>query len=470
MIRTKMHSRMMYGIVAITLSSFILAGCATDSKPVDGATQAKAITVWTTDTIPDRVAATQAIITKFTAATGINVKLVGVAEDQFGQVLTSSVAANDLPDVFGSVSLPQVRMLAANKLVDSKAAAAVVKNLGTGTFSKSALEMTQDGDKQLAVPSDWWPQLLFYRKDLFAAAGLAAPKTYADILADAKVLNSPKVAGFVGATTAGAAFTQQTFEEIALANNCQVVNNSGKITFDSPECVNALNFYRDLIKKYSVAGAQDVGTVRASYFAGQSAMMIWSSYILDEMAGLRNDAKPSCSQCVTDPTFLAKNTGMVPAIQGPDSHKVAQFGEIASWAIRAGGATDSAQKFVQYMLSDGYIDWLSFGVEGKLPVRQGTQQIPTEFADTWKKLPTGVDTKAPLANFYPAEVLNGLQGGLANISRWGITQGQGALIGASYSELPVAQAVSDVTNGGVDAKTAAKEAAAALQSIQDSLK
>jgi multiple sugar transport system substrate-binding protein len=199
-------------------------------------------------------------------------------------------------------------------------------------------------------------------------------------------------------------------------------------------------------------------------------MMIWSSYILDEMAGLRNDAKPSCPECVADPTFLAKNTGIVSAIQGPDSDKAVQFGEIASWVIRAGGATDSAQKFVQYMLGDGYIDWLSFGVEGKLPARQGTQQNPTEFVDTWKKLPTGVDIKAPLANFYPVEVLNGLQGGLANISRWGITQGQGALVGASYSELPVAQAVSDVTNGGMDTKTAAKEAAATLQSIQDSLK
>jgi multiple sugar transport system substrate-binding protein len=470
MTRIKRHSPVLYGVVAVALSSFVLAGCATTSKPVAEATKSKAITVWTTDTLPDRVAATQVIIAKFTAATGIDVKLVGVAEDQFDQVLTSSVAANTLPDVFGSVSLPQVRALAADNLVDTTAAAAVVKALGQNTFSANALDLTKDGDKQLAVPSDFWPQQLFYRKDLFAAAGLAAPKTYSDILADAKALNSSKVAGFVGATTPGAAFTQQTFEHIALANNCQMVDNSGKITFDSSNCVNALNFYGDLIKNYSVPGAQDVNTVRASYFAGQSAMMIWSSYVLDEMAGLRNDAKPTCPQCVTDPTFLAKNTGIVSAIQGPDSSKAAQFGEIASWAIRAGGATDSAQKFVQYMLSDGYIDWLSFAPEGKVPVRQGTQEKPTEFIDVWKTLPVGVDTKAPLANFYSADVLKGLQDGINNVSRWGITQGQGALVGASYGELPVAQAVSDVTNGGVDAKTAAKKAAAALPSIQNSLK
>src|SRR5665647_384522 len=469
MTRIKMHSSVLCGVVAVALSSFVLAGCGTDSKSADEATKGEAITVWTSDTLPDRVAATQVIIGKFTAATGIKVKLVGVAEDQFNQVLISTLAADDLPDVFGGVSLPQVRALAADELVDTNAAAAIIKDLGKDTFSAGALEMTQDGDKQLAVPSDFWPQLLFYRKDLFAAAGLAAPKTYADILADAKALNSPEMAGFVGATTPGAAFTQQTFEHIALANNCQMVDNSGKITFDSSECANALNFYGDLIKNYSTVGAQDVNTVRASYFAGKAAMMVWSSYILDEMAGLRNDTMPSCPQCVADPTFLAKNTGIVSAIQGPDSDKAAQFGEMASWAIRAGGATDSAQKFVQYILSDGYLDWISFAPEGKVPVRQDTQEKPTEFADAWKTLPVGVDTKAPLANFYPADVLKELQDGINNVSRWGITQGQGALVGASYGELPVAQAVSDVTNGGADAETAAEEAAAALVSIQGSL-
>ena len=465
----KMHSAVLCAVVAVALSSFVLAGCGTGSKPADEATKGEAITVWTADTLPDRVAATQVIIGKFTAATGIKVKLVGVAEDQFNQVLISALAADDLPDVFGDVSLPQVRALAANDLVDTKAAAAVIKNLGKDTFSERALEMTQDGDKQLAVPGTWWPQLLFYRKDLFAAAGLAAPKTYDDILADAKALNSPEVAGFVGATTAGDAFTQQTFEHVALADNCQMVDDSGKVTLDSPECVSALDFYGDLIKNYSTVGAQDVETTRASYFAGKAAMMIWSSYILDEMVGLRKDTMPTCPECVADPAFLAKNTGMVSAIQGPDSDKPAMFGEIGSWVIAAGGATDSAQKFVQYMSSDGYLDWIGFAPEGKIPVRQGTPENPTEFADAWMTLPVGVDTKAPLADFYSAKVLKGLQGGLNDVSRWGITQGQGALIGASYGELPMAQAVSEVTSGEADAKAAAKEAADATISIQDSL-
>src|ERR671911_387884 len=131
-------------------------------------------------------------------------------------------------------------------------------------------------------------ELVGVDEDLFEKAGVQPPQTYDDIMAAAKALDSSKVAGFVGATAAGDAFTQQTFEHLALGNGCQMVDDAGEVTMDSPQCVAAFEFYGDLIKSYSVSGTQDVDTVRASYFAGQSAMAIWSTFLLDELAGLRN--------------------------------------------------------------------------------------------------------------------------------------------------------------------------------------
>ncbi|MBA2477540.1 MAG: extracellular solute-binding protein, partial [Sporichthyaceae bacterium] len=184
---------------------------------------ASSIVVWTGDTIPDRVAATEEIIAAFTAETGIEVELVGVEEDQFNQVLTSAAAAGDLPDVVGSQPLAAVRTLAANELLNTEATAAVIEALGADTFSERSLELTRDGEEQLSVPTDAWSQLLYYRTDLFEAAGLDAPETYEDILAAAEALDGEDVAGFVGATTPGDAFTQQTFEHLALANGCELV-------------------------------------------------------------------------------------------------------------------------------------------------------------------------------------------------------------------------------------------------------
>ncbi len=427
----------------------------------------ESIVLWTADNLPDRVAATEAILADFTAASGIEVELVGVAEDQFNQLLTSAAAAGELPDVIGSISLAQIRTLAANELVDTEASAAVVDALGEDTFSARALEMTRDGDEQLGIPSESWVQLLYYRTDLFEAAGLDVPETYEDIMAAAEALDSPEVAGFVGANLPGDTFTQQTFEHIALGNGCQLVDDEGEVTFDSDECVGALQFYGDLLQNYSAVGAQDVDTVRASYFAGQAAMAIWSTFLLDELAGLREDAKPTCPECVADPTFLSANTGVVTSIQGPDGEP-ATFGEITNWAITDGSATESATALVEYMLSDGYEPWIAIAPEGKVPVRFGTEDDATEFSDIWATLPVGVDTKAPLADFYGDEVIDVLAAGPEGLSRWGITQGQGDLIGASLGEMPVAAAVSEVT-GGADPQGAAETAAEALRSIQDSL-
>jgi multiple sugar transport system substrate-binding protein len=354
--------------------------------------------------------------------------------------------------------------------VNSDTTAAVVEALGPGTFNQRALELTRDGGRQLSVPSEAWSQLLYYRRDLFAAAGLPAPTSYDAILNAARTLDSDARAGFVGATAPGDAFTQQTFEHIALANGCQLVNDAGEITIDSPQCVTAFQFYRDLITNYSVPGTQDVDTVRAAYFAGQAAMAVWSTFLLDEMAGLRNDALPSCPECAADPAFLAKNSGIVTGLQGPQGTGPAQFGEVVSWAITSEASTGPAQQFVQFMMSDGYIDWLAFAPEGKFPARPGSTPGATDYVDTWEKLPVGVDTEGPLSQFYPQEVLDALQTGPENFSRWGITQGQGDLIGASLGELPVPAAVAAVTSGGVDAQGAAQQAAAALRTIQESLR
>jgi multiple sugar transport system substrate-binding protein len=426
------------------------------------------ITVWTVEDLPDRVAATQAIVDRFSQQSGVAVELVSVGEDQFNQLLTSAAAAGELPDVIGSQSLAGVRTLAANQLLDTDSAGAVIEALGADTFDARALELTSDEGTPLAVPSDAWSQLLFYRRDLFEAAGLAPPTTYDDIRAAAQALNQGGVSGFVGATAPGDTFTQQTFEHIALANGCELVDPGGAITINSPQCVAALEFYRDLTTSFGPPGAQDVDTVRASYFAGQAAMAIWSTYLLDELAGLRADAAPSCPECTADPRFLSSNTGIVAAIEGPDGAP-AQFGEVSSWTIPVEADAEAAQQFVRFMLSDGYTDWLAIAPEGKYPVRQGSAPGGTDYIDAWETLPIGVDEKAPTGDVYPPEVLEVLTTGPEAFSRWGITQGQGDLIGASLGELPVPEAVAAVTTGGVPPQEAADQAAATLQQILDSL-
>lgn len=451
-------------VAAAVVLVLALGACGDDEGDAGGT-----LTVWSLENLTDRVQATQRIAEGFTQATGIPVKIVATDENQFSSLITSAAAAGTLPDVVGALPLAAVAQMATNELLDTDAAKAVVDQLGAGTFAAPALALTGQDGTQWAVPSDGWAQLLFYRTDLFERAGLAAPDTYEAIRAAAQRLNTGGVAGITVATVGNDAFTQQTFENLALGNNCQMVDDAKAVQLGSAQCVEAFQLYADLVKNWSVPGAQDVDTTRATYFAGKAAMVVWSSFLLDELAGLRNDALPTCPQCKSDPAWLAKNTGVVTAVAGPQG-KPAQFGEITSWAITAGGAnTDAAKRFVGYMMNEGYTDWLGIAPEGKIPVRKGTADDATRFTTAWNRLPAGVDTKKPLAELYPEDFLTALQRSPDTFQRWGFPQRQGALVGATLGELPVPKAINSLATGELDAAGAADRAAEDVKTIQKSL-
>ena len=433
-----------------------------------GSAEDNALTIWTTEDVADRVTAQQKIMEAWAQKNGATVKLVAVAADQLTTVLTSAAAANDLPDAIAALDLNGMNQLRTDDLVDPDAAKEVVDGLGADTFFKRTLELTSVDGEQIAVPSDGFSNLLFYRKDLFQAAGLAEPKTYADIQNAAKELKKGKTAGIVAATAPSDSFTIQTFEWVALANGCQLVDDSGNITLNSPQCQEAFNFYGPMLKQSSVAGNQDADTTRATYFAGDAAMVIWSSFLLDELAGLRNDALPTCPQCKKDPQWLAKNTGILTQMQGPSGPNPAAWGEVVSWNILK-DASPRTKDLVTYMMSDGYLPWLEIAPEGKMPARSGTSANPKEYADGWIKLTAGVDKKEPLTDIYPAEVLNTIVASSGNFERWGIPQGQGEMSAAVANQYVVPQALAKMLNSGASAADAANQAQQGAEQVKKDL-
>jgi multiple sugar transport system substrate-binding protein len=433
----------------------------------DGGDQS--ITFWLGEDIAERVAAIQTIVNRFQEKSGVQVKVVAIAEDQLATQIQSASAGGTLPDVMGPLSLGFVHNLAADDLADPDAANEVIESLGRDTFSERAISLVEADGKPVAVPSDTWTQLLVYRKDLFEQAGLDTPDTFDKILAAATKLQQSGRNGIVAATKAADSFTQQTFEYFALANGCQLTDDQGAIQLTSPQCVETFKFYGDMINQGSSKGGQDVDTTRASYFAGKSAMIVWSSFLLDELAGLRNDALPTCAECRSDKRFLSENSGVVTAISGPGNTEPTQFGEISSYAIIKDGNVDAAKQFVEFMLSEGYVDWLAVSPEGRFPARSGTKDNPEEYNEAWSKLEAGVDAKAPLSELYPPEVLEALTKSTDTMNRWGFQQGQGRLVGAQLAELPIPKALAAHLDGQLTPDAAAKQAQAEVEEIAQSV-
>jgi multiple sugar transport system substrate-binding protein len=465
-----MKPRRLLALVVLSIL-FAASGCGGGGNDQGGGGGGdKNITFWLTEDIAQRVQLIQQIVTKFQDKSGIQVKVVPIAEDQLPSQIQSASAAGTLPDVMGPLSLGLVQNLATDDLVDGDAANEVVDSLGRDTFSERALSLVESDGKPMGVPSDTWTQLLVYRKDLFQKAGLQTPDTFDKILAAATKLKQGDMNGIVAATKAGDSFTEQTFEYFALANGCQLTDDQGNIQLTSPQCVATFKFYDDMIKNGSAKGGQDVDTTRAAYFAGKAAMIVWSSFLLDELAGLRNDALPTCSECRSDKRFLSDNSGVVTSISGTGSGQPTQFGEISSYAIIKDGNIDAAKRFVEFMMSDGYVDWLAVTPEGRFPTRTGTKDNPKEYTEAWSKLKAGVDSKAPLSELYPPEVLDALTKSTDTMNRWGFAQGQGKIVGALSTEQPIPKALASMLDGELTPDAAAKQAQADVEEIAQSIK
>lgn len=460
--KTSRMRKIVTGATLLVVSAAMLAGCSTSGSAGD---KGKTITVWSEENQPDRVNTTKKIIRGFTEKTGIQVKLVPVDENQVAQLIASAAISGKLPDVMGSIPLSIVRQLDSQKLLNTDSAGNIVRSLGKDTFVGSALNLVQDGDRQLSVPDSAFAQILVYRKDLFEKAGLKPPTTYSALEKAAKALTAGSNYGITLATDPADVFTSQTFESLALGNNCQLVDSSGNVKLTSSACKTTWDLYGSLAQRYSPQGTQTVDTTRATYFAGQAAMVEWSTYILDELGGLRNDALPTCPQCASDPTWLAKNSGIVRAIQGPDGGKGATYGEATSWLVTKKANASASEKFIEYMLSDGYLDWLGVAPEGKFPLRTGTSDNPSKFSDGWKTLQAGVDTKKKLSDIYDAATIDALLNVPSQIDRWAIPQGQGALLGPVNTQLPISKAIASIGSG-----TSPAGAAQAAQSSVEQLK
>ncbi|HEY7598469.1 MAG TPA: extracellular solute-binding protein [Candidatus Limnocylindrales bacterium] len=458
-------------LASVAAAAVVAVGCGGDDDEGGdsaGGGSGETLTVWNNEFQPDRMEATQAVLDDFTEKTGIKTKQVAVPEDQLPTLMTNAAAAGELPDVVLATPVAQSHQYAAEEIFDAEAAQQVVENLGADTFSQKALDLVSTDGMATGVPSDGWGQLLIYRKDVFDKAGLEAPATLEDVTNAAKQLNGKDgMVGITLATAAGDGFTAETFEHVALAEGCQMVNDGGDVTFDSPECVQALQWYGDLARNYSVEGAQDVDSTRGTYFAGRAAMMMWSPFLLDGMAGLRADTKPTCKECKKDPAYLAENSGLIGPLAGSGGTP-SQFGQVSTFNISIDAPTEDAQALVEFMMNEGYTRWLALSPQGKYPVRFGDSEDPEKFKTAWAELESGVDKKAPLSQFYSEESIASLGDGVENFQRWGFAQGQGPLMGALGGEQPVANAVADVI-GGKDPAEAAKDVQGTAEELQAGL-
>ncbi|MDE0307936.1 MAG: extracellular solute-binding protein [Albidovulum sp.] len=441
----------------------LMGGAALALALTPASVSAQNIRFWTTEEQPARLARQQAMADAFQESSGISVEVIPVTESDLGTRATAAFAAGDLPDVIYhplQYALPWTEA----GIIDSEAATEAVDALGVDTFAPGALALAKTEDGYAAVPVDGWTQMIVFRKDLFDAAGLAAPTSYESALAAIESLhNPPDMYGFVAATKVDENFMSQVLEHVFLANGVSPVGADGFQPLDEAATVEVLDFYK-AIAEASPPGELYWKQSRELYFAGRAAMIIWSPFILDELAGLRDSAPPTINDDPTS-TELASKTGIVTNFSGPSNPDGAAWGDVRYFGITADADIEAAMAFVNYAMDEGYTDTLAIAPEGKFPVRRGTADNPTAFVEAWSTLPVGVDRKAPLGDLYSQDMIDEIVGGLDVAQRWGVAEGQLSLASKIINSQAINRLVREYIDGVRDAASTVAELNAELEKI-----
>jgi multiple sugar transport system substrate-binding protein len=413
------------------------------------------LSFWTTEIEPKRMTIQQNLAKRFAQTTGITVEVVPVDESELPTRIVAAAAAGSLPDTV-LVPLDYVITWTEEEILDPKPATSVINNLGVTTFAKGPLDLARAKGGWAGAPADGWGQLLLYRKDLFvgkdATRILNAPNTWGSILAATKALHDPpNVWGIAIGTDPTQVYTQQVFEQFALSNGARLISpTSGTVDLMTPEFLQALLFYKELAA-FTPKGDIYWRQTREDYLGGRVAMIIWSPFILDEMAGLR-DSVPVTASGLMKP--LHELTGIVTAFQGPLGARPAQWGQVNYFGITVGADVD-AVKWVEFLLKDGYLEWLSMAPEGQVPLRR-------QFVSGWKNLKIGVDRQVRISDIYSDAVISSIISGVERFDRWGFGTGKGACVGQVYGTKTLIRMLRRYLDGGMSAAAAAEEMTEAI--------
>jgi len=413
------------------LAGLLLVGLATVG------TAQTVVEFWTTDNEPDRVAVYEDVAARFMAEyPDIEVQIIPVEEAAISQRIATAVAAGQLPDIV-RMGIERVATFAADGLLDEDAAEAVIASIGVTDFRDGPLSMVVNPatGKYAAVPYDGWIQAIWYRTDVFKEAALTPPVSWADINAAVDAL--PGFGNLLYAITIGSDpgqnYPHQVFEQVAISNNAWPFDSEGNVTMNTPEMIQALEFYTGL-QRGAVPGPQYWRGARESYELDQTAMLFYSTYIMDDLvegSGMEGGGKIQIA--VED---LALKTGFASQMVGPGGS--ASYGQLVTLGLMK-GADDAAKMVVEYFLTEGYIDVLSLAPFGKVPVLESA-------VDGWKGL-------SSFFAYYSDETLDQIANGFDTMQRWLFRPDYGpverAVVGDIEGRLLLPQVISNIAIEGI---------------------
>jgi ABC-type glycerol-3-phosphate transport system substrate-binding protein len=176
-------------------------------------------------------------------------------------------------------------------------------NVNPSDFDQSILNGLKGGGKQVALPYDFGPLIIFYNRDLFSAAGVAEPKpgwTMADFTAAATKLTLAKANGDKQYGFATASLDQEYLAWVQDLSGAGLLDSGGKLALTSPAFVDGYKQWVTLMNSgitppVSEAGYNGYVTMQGQFTGGSAAMYVdgpWTAITNGDQAKFKLGVAP----------------------------------------------------------------------------------------------------------------------------------------------------------------------------------
>ncbi len=423
-----MRSKALVAIALAAATAIGLSGCGASAS---SSSASKEIVLWHMENTPSRVKAFQKLADEYNA-TNPEYK-VNIQVQDWGQVYTKIAAAAQAgkqPDILFAIPdfATYVRGLGLGQPVTS-----VVEDIQKkdGLIKASTAPYTDKGNVW-AVPLYGMVQMLWYRKDLFKAAGInSAPATWSELVADAKKLSNGKTNGIAVPSGKNLATDQVLYSFMVTGGAANMFTKDGKVSIDNAKTVAAFDLYKQLADlSPKDAGSYSWPEPQAALNSGSAAMAVEKGQYL---APFQSESGKPASDLGCAPIPVADNGGKTGSIY---------YSNGAMVLSKDKAKQQGAGKFLEWVLDPKhYGDFLNAEPGLFLPV---TNNGATE--SNWRQNPV-ISTYKNCVNAMLKQSQTGELFGFVDgqyISSIGDISGQNIL----------AQAVQQMTVNGMSAKNA----------------
>lgn len=300
---------------------------------------------------------------KFEQQTGAKVKIDdSVAQPKFYDKLVNAVAAGNAPDA------TQLDTNMMGNLINSRVLEDITSKTKAWKGYDSVLPtmwpyVTSPKDKKIyAVPNKFLMFYAYYRKDIFAANGIASfPKTQAEFLETTKKLSNPSKSQYAF-DFRGGPNGQDQWAAFLVAGGAKFLDDQGNVAFDSPEARKANDIYLQTAQ-YAPPGAVNDGFAQiiANLQSGAAAIIInhlGAAKTLDKALG--------------DKVGVA----LIPSTTG-DPKQTTYMGTMNAQAVLAGSKNkEAALQWTQFLASQEAQVAIAKSTNGYVPVTKDAAALP----------------------------------------------------------------------------------------------